>query len=339
MKRNQTIRVANFSVQFRPRTLMVVLIAVALVVILIHLSLTAGSITASQAWSAVAGVGDASDIRSVQSRRLPRVLTAVGVGAALGLSGAVFQSVSRNVLGSPDIIGFTTGAATAAAIIIIFFDAGVVLTGLAAILGGLATAVFVYLMARQNSSTGGLRLVLVGIGTGAFLGAARDFLMVRADITDASTVQLWSAGSLSGRGWNHALLVLISCAVIVPALCIIARRLRLMEMGDDAAGALGISVESTRLLAILLAVLLVGIATAAAGPIAFIALAAPQIARALAREDGVLVAASISIGSGLLVAADYLAQHVDIGLRTPVGLVTSLLGGVYLMWLLSRKEA
>lgn len=92
MKRNQTIRVANFSVQFRPRTLMVVLIAVALVVILIHLSLTAGSITASQAWSAVAGVGDASDIRSVQSRRLPRVLTAVGVGAALGLSGAVFQS-------------------------------------------------------------------------------------------------------------------------------------------------------------------------------------------------------------------------------------------------------
>ncbi|ANR61058.1 IRON-siderophore uptake system transmembr [Corynebacterium glutamicum ZL-6] len=339
MKRNQTIRVANFSVQFRPRTLMVVLIAVALVVILIHLSLTAGSITASQAWSAVAGVGDASDIRSVQSRRLPRVLTAVGVGAALGLSGAVFQSVSRNVLGSPDIIGFTTGAATAAAIIIIFFDAGVVLTGLAAILGGLATTVFVYLMARQNSSTGGLRLVLVGIGTGAFLGAARDFLMVRADITDASTVQLWSAGSLSGHGWNHALLVLISCAVIVPALCIIARRLRLMEMGDDAAGALGISVESTRLLAILLAVLLVGIATAAAGPIAFIALAAPQIARALAREDGVLVAASISIGSGLLVAADYLAQHVDIGLRTPVGLVTSLLGGVYLMWLLSRKEA
>ncbi|BAU94292.1 ABC transporter permease [Corynebacterium suranareeae] len=337
--KNHTIRFSQFSVSFRPRTVIVALMGFCVVVILIHFSLSAGSITALKAWSAAVGIGDPSDIRSVQSRRLPRVLTAVGVGAALGLSGAVFQSVSRNALGSPDIIGFTTGAATAAAINIIFFGGGVVFTGVAAIIGGLVTALFVYVMARHNSSTGGMRLVLVGIGTGAFLGAVRDFLMVRADITDATTVQLWSAGSLSGRGWNHALLVLGSCAVVIPLLSIIARRLRLMEMGDEAAGALGIAVEKTRLIAILLAVLLVGIATAAAGPIAFIALAAPQIAKALAREDGVLVAASISIGAALLVVADYLAQHVDIGLRTPVGLVTSLLGGVYLMWLLSRKEA
>ncbi|WP_245802123.1 FecCD family ABC transporter permease [Corynebacterium pacaense] len=332
------LRAGELSLRYHRRTMVVIALSGAALVILVHLTLSAGQLSGREVWDGIIGRGDVSVVRSVQSRRLPRVLTAIGVGAALGVSGAVFQSVSRNVLASPDIIGFTTGAATAAAVQIIYFNGGVVETGLAAILGGLFTAVFVYTMARQGGSTGGLRLILVGIGTGAFVGAVRDFLMVRADITDASVVQLWSAGSLSGRGWEHAALILGVCLLLVPVLGLMAGKLFLIEMGDDVAGGLGVAVEMTRFAAIILAVLLVGVATAVAGPISFIALAAPQIARRLTRAPGVPVGASASIGAIVLTAADHLAQHVDIGLRTPVGLVTSLLGGLYLLWLLRREK-
>lgn len=330
-------RAGEVSLRYHRRTLIVIALSVLALLCLVYLTLSAGQLSIREVTAAIFGHGEASVIRSVQSRRLPRVLTAIGVGAALGASGAVFQSISRNVLGSPDIIGFSTGAATAAAVQIIVFDGGVLETGIAAIVGGLLTAVFVYTMARRGRSTGGLRLILVGIGTGAFLGALRDFLMVRADLTDASVVQLWSAGSLSGRGWGHAVFIVLASLVLVPVLGIVSRKLFLIEMGDDIAGGVGITVEATRFLAIIFAVFLVGAATAVAGPIAFIALAAPQIARRLTRAPGVPVGASSSIGALVLTAADYLAQHVDIGVRTPVGLVTSLLGGLYLMWLL-RKE-
>ena len=212
------------------------------------------------------------------------LITAIGVGGSLGVAGAVFQTLSRNVLGSPDIIGFTTGAATAAVVQIVFFGGGVLQTAGAAVLGGMLTALLVYALARKDGVSGGLRLVLVGIGVGAMLSAVMSFLVVRADIDDATVVQQWTAGSLTGRGWPHAVSVAIAVGVLVPALVVVSRRVTMMEMGDDAASSLGISVERYRFAGILLAVALTGAATAATGPIAFVALAAPQIARRLARR-------------------------------------------------------
>lgn len=165
------------------------------------------------------------------------------------------------------------------------------------------TALLVYALARKDGVSGGLRLVLVGIGVGAMLSAVMSFLVVRADIDDATVVQQWTAGSLTGRGWPHAVSVAIAVGVLVPALVVVSRRVTMMEMGDDAASSLGISVERYRFAGILLAVALTGAATAATGPIAFVALAAPQIARRLARRSGVLVAPSFLLGAVLLAGA------------------------------------
>lgn len=308
-----------------------------LLLLVMQLSISAGELTNREAFLAVFGVGEDHAIRSVQSRRLPRLLSAMGVGAALGVAGAVFQSITRNPLGSPDIIGFSTGAATAATIYIATTGSSHVLSvGVAAIVGGFLTAVVVFVLARRRRATDSFRLILVGIAVGAFLGAIRDLLLLRVDISVASKVQIWQAGSLSGRGYEHATLILFVSGFVISVLVLLQRRLFLLEFGDEIAGALGISVEKLRLSAMLLAIVLVGVATAVAGPIAFVALAAPHIARGLTRTTHIPLVMTAIVGALLLVAADYLTQHAHLGLRTPIGLVTSLLGGVYLMWLVRR---
>lgn len=333
-------RLGRVSWLYRPRTLLVLAWVVLALGGIALLSLTTGGMDLSwrQVFEAAGGVGEPSAVRSIRGRRLPRLLTAIGVGGALGVSGAIFQSVSRNVLGSPDIIGFTVGASTAAAAQILLFGGGVTATALAAVAGGLVTAVIVYALARRGAVTSGLRLVLVGIGVGALLAAARDFLIATADVADASVVQLWSAGSLTGRGWSHAGAVFLANVLLIPPLVLAARSLDLMEMGDDTAVALGVQLEKVRLGTVLGAVLLVGVATAAAGPIAFVALAAPQIARRLTGAPGIPTIASFLMGAALLSAADLLAQTLELGFRTPVGLVTGFLGGLYLVWLLARRS-
>ncbi|HEY0188791.1 MAG TPA: iron chelate uptake ABC transporter family permease subunit [Cellulomonas sp.] len=335
----RVLRLGPYSCRLATRPLLIAAVLVALLLVAFVITLTAGDLGLSpgETWAALWGDGEARAVRSIQQRRTPRMLTAVGVGGCLAVSGALFQSLSRNALGSPDVIGFTTGAATAAVVQMVFFDRGLVATAVATVVGGLVTALVVYLLARRDGVTGGLRLVLVGIGTGAVLGAVTDFVIVRADITDAATVQQWTSGSLTGRGWTHAVAVLLVAAVLVPVLAVLARRVSVLELGDDVAAGLGIRVERLRFATVVLAVLLVGIATAATGPISFIALAAPQIARRATRTPAIPVAASFLTGGLLLAVADLLAQYVDVGLRTPVGLVTSLIGGVYLIWLLARR--
>lgn len=337
--RGWVVRIGSWSWRIVPRVLFVAISISAALAALSFATLMYGTLDLSlgEVWRALNGEGTPAAVRSVQNRRLPRLITAIGVGGSLGVAGAVFQTLSRNVLGSPDIIGFTTGAATAAVVQIVFFGGGVLQTAGAAVLGGMLTALLVYALARKDGVSGGLRLVLVGIGVGAMLSAVMSFLVVRADIDDATVVQQWTAGSLTGRGWPHAISVAIAVGVLVPALVVVFRRVTMMEMGDDAASSLGISVERYRFAGILLAVALTGAATAATGLIAFVALAAPQIARRLARRSGVLVATSFLLGAVLLAGADLIAQAVEVGLRTPVGLVTSLLGGAYLIWLLARQ--
>jgi iron complex transport system permease protein len=335
----RVITVGRISVRLRPRALIVGAAVVAVLLVIAVATLGSGRLGLSpfETLAALFGDGDAIAVRSVQGRRLPRLLAAAAVGGALGAAGALFQSLSRNALGSPDVIGFTTGAGTAAAVQTVAFDGGVVATAVSALLGAIATAAVVVLLARRDGVTGGLRLVLVGVGTGAVLAAVTDFVVVRAGITDATTVQQWTAGSLTGRGWGHVSWVLGALLVLTPLLAMVARRVTVMEMGDDAAAGLGLSVERWRLATVGVGVLLVGAAIAVAGPIAFVALAAPQIARRLTRAPGVPVLTAFLTGAALLAAADLLAQSLDVGLRTPVGLVTSLLGGLYLLWLLARR--
>ncbi|WP_032405750.1 FecCD family ABC transporter permease [Rhodococcoides fascians] len=272
----------------------------------------------------------------VMEWRFPRVVLAFLFGAALGVSGAVFQSMTRNPLGSPDIIGFATGAYTGALVVILTLGGGYYQTGAGALVGGLATAAAVYLLAYKRGVQG-FRLIIVGIGVSAILASINTWLVVKADLADAIAAAVWGAGSLNGLGWAQVVPALVVMAVIAPCLAVLSRRLPMLEMGDDAARALGVRAEPTRLMLVFLGVALIALVTAAAGPISFVALAAPQLARRLTGTSGVAMVPAACMGALLLVVSDVVAQRVFAPTQLPVGVVTVSVGGAYFVWLLARE--
>ncbi|MER6246325.1 FecCD family ABC transporter permease [Streptomyces griseorubiginosus] len=283
------------------------------------------------------GAGNAGQEFIVNELRLPRVLVGLLVGASLGLGGALFQAISRNPLGSPDVLGLSQGATAGALTMIVLFSgsAGQVTTG--ALVGGLVTGFAIYLLAWRRG-VHGYRLVLVGIGVSAIVTAINGYLLTRSTLTEASQAVVWMTGSLSGRDWTQVWPLLWLCAVLVPLVLVNGRGLRMMEMGDDVSNALGVRVERVRLLLLVAAVLLTAAATAAAGPVSFVALTAPQLARRLTRSPGPNLLASLCMGATLLVTADWTSQKVFGADQLPVGVVTGVLGGVYLLWLLVTER-
>lgn len=268
--------------------------------------------------------------------RMPRVLLALVLGAALGVAGAIFQSLTRNPLGSPDIIGFDAGAYTGALIVITTVGTGYALVAGAALAGGLVTALTVYVIAYRRGFQG-FRLIIVGIGVAAMLGSLNTWIMLNAQLPQAMAAGAWGSGSLNLTGWEQAtpaIIILIPLALIA---VLLSGRMQLMEMGDDAAIALGIRTGRTRLALVVLGVAFTAVATAAAGPIAFISLAAPQLARRLTRSHGVSLAASAAMGALLLTASDLAAQRLFAPIQLPVGIVTVAFGGAYLVWILIRE--
>jgi iron complex transport system permease protein len=267
--------------------------------------------------------------------RLPRVLGAAVFGAALGVSGAIFQSMTRNPLASPDIIGLTAGSYAGALIVIIVLGGGTLPITIGALLGGLVAAALVYLLAYRQGVQG-FRLIIVGIGISAMLGALSTYLVLRARLEVAMTAAIWGAGSLNPVGWPQLLPPLIVIALVCVALAVLVTPLRQLELGDDAASSLGTRLEPARLGLVVCAVALTAVVTAAAGPIAFVALAAPQIARRLTRSAGVALAPSAFLGAFVLAGSDIVAQHA-LALPLPVGVVTVVIGGGYLIWLLIHE--
>jgi iron complex transport system permease protein len=278
------------------------------------------------------GQGQPGSDLIVTTLRLPRVLTAILVGGAFGVSGAIFQSIARNPLGSPDIVGFTTGPATGALIVIIAVGAGTAEVATGAVAGGSVAALAVYVLAFRGGVQG-YRLVLVGIGVSAMLLSVNAYLITRASRQDAYVAAHWLVGSLNGRGWEHVWPIAAALAVLLPGAFLVARRLAMLELGDDAAKALGVPVERTRLWLVLLAVALVAVGTATTGPVAFVALAAPQIARRLTRAAVPGLVTAALTGAAIMLASDLAAQHL-FGVALPVGVATGVVGGLYLAWLL-----
>jgi iron complex transport system permease protein len=257
----------------------------------------------------------------------------VAIGAALGASGAVFQALTRNPLGSPDIIGFTSGAATGALVqILVIGGTSLAISG-GALFGGLASALIVYLLAAGRGAVG-YRLVLVGIGLNAMLWAVNSYLLITARLEDAMSAQVWLVGSLNGRSWEQLWPVLGVVVLCLPLLMIAARPLGLLEMGDDAARSLGVHAGRVRVVIVVLGVALAAGATATAGPIAFVALAAPQLARRLTGSVAVGVLPAALMGALLLTVSDLVAQRLFAPMQLPVGIATGVVGGLYLIWLL-----
>ncbi|GAA0476776.1 iron-enterobactin transporter permease [Actinoplanes capillaceus] len=264
--------------------------------------------------------------------RLPRVAAALVFGAALGVSGAVFQSMLRNPLADPGIIGFSQGSYTGALIVILVVNGTYMQLVGGALLGGMATAVAVYVIAHRGGVQG-FRLIVVGIGLSAMLDSLNTWLILQADLEVAMAAAAWGAGSLNGVSWDQ---VVVGGACITALLLLagmLSRPMRQLELGDDAAAAQGVRASPVRLGLIVVGVALTATVTAASGPIAFISLLAPQIARRLARTAGITLAPAAFVGALLCLAADYIAQHIA-PTPLPVGIITIMLGGGYLGWLL-----
>ncbi|MFE3035532.1 FecCD family ABC transporter permease [Streptomyces canus] len=283
------------------------------------------------------GHGNAGQEFIVNELRLPRVLVGLLVGASLGLGGALFQAISRNPLGSPDVLGLSQGATAGALTMIVLFSGSAAQITVGALVGGLVTGLAIYLLAWKQG-VHGYRLVLVGIGVSAIVTAVNGYLLTRSTLTEAAQAVVWMTGSLSGRDWTQVWPLLWLCAVLVPLVLANGRGLRMMEMGDDVSGALGVRVERVRLLLLVAAVLLTAAATAAAGPVSFVALTAPQLARRLTRSPGPNLLPSLCMGATLLVTADWVSQKVFGADQLPVGVVTGVLGGGYLLWLLVTER-
>ncbi|EMF0716923.1 iron-enterobactin ABC transporter permease [Citrobacter freundii] len=305
-------------------------------------SLRSGVVTLETHQIIAALLGDAprSITLVVTEWRLPRVLMALLIGAALGVSGAIFQSLMRNPLGSPDVMGFNTGAWSGVLVAMVLFGQHLTAIALAAMLGGILTSLVVWALAWRNGIDT-FRLIIIGIGIRAMLVAFNTWLLLKASLETALTAGLWNAGSLNGLTWAKTwpaaplIIVMLACAALL------VRRLRLLEMGDDSACALGVSVERSRLMMMLVAVILTAAATALAGPISFIALVAPHIARRLSGTARWGLTQSALCGALLLLMADLCAQQLFMPYQLPVGVVTVSLGGIYLIVLLiqeSRKK-
>ncbi|PWD51848.1 ferrichrome ABC transporter permease [Serinibacter arcticus] len=280
-------------------------------------------------------LGDGTRIQtwSVFSNRLPRALAALGVGALFGMSGAVFQSVTRNPLGSPDVIGLSAGAAAGAAVVSLMFTSIPVPVG--ALAGGLI-AVTIVVAGSGSGLSAPHRMVVIGIGVAAMSVAVVQFVLARAQEQEALAIAGWIHGSLSARGWEHVRLVAIVVPVLGLLTLLLSRGLAVLEMGDETARGLGIAVTRTRLLAVVIGVVLAAIGVVVAGPIAFVALVAPQLGRRLTRASGPGIAVAGLVGAALLCVADVVAQHA-FGSPVPVGIATAAVGGVYLVFLLMRE--
>ncbi|MET7521219.1 iron chelate uptake ABC transporter family permease subunit [Streptomyces sp900116325] len=327
----------SFRVDVRALVVIVVLAAVAAGAGIVLIGSGDYAMTPGEVVSTLFGHGTFQQEFIVTDLRLPRVLVGLLVGAALGVGGAVFQTISRNPLGSPDVLGFGQGATVGALTVIVLFEGGAAAVAGGAVVGGLVTGIVVYLLAWKRGMHG-YRLVLVGIGSAAMLTAAAQYLITKANLVDATRAVVWMTGSLDGRDWAQVWPLLVVCGLLIPLVLGHGRALRMMEMGDDAAYALGVRVERTRLVLMGCAVMLVAVATAAAGPIAFVSLSAPQLARRLTRSPGPNLAPAALMGAALLLVADWIAMDAFGDRQLPVGVVTGVLGGCYLLWLLVSER-
>ena len=321
----------------RRRTIASLVLAVLLVVLAAAMLMFGNTFyTPAQVWGVIVGQDVPGASFTVGTLRIPRLVAGILAGIAFGVAGSTFQTMLRNPLASPDVIGITSGASAAAvlALVVLHWSAGAT-TALA--LGvGIATAVVIYLAARGGESTGG-RLILIGIGIGAMLDAVVQFLVQRASEWDVAVAMRWLTGSLNGVQPDRLWPLVAGVVVLVPVILGVSRGLRALELGDASATALGVSVSSTRVILIVAAVALACVATATTGPIAFVALLSGPIATRIVGPGAPALLSAGLVGACLVLGADLIGQFA-FDTAFPVGVITGIVGAPYLLFLLIRMS-
>jgi iron complex transport system permease protein len=313
--------------------LVVVLLAVA------GVSLAVGDypLSLGQVWTTLLGGGERVEQYVVLQVRAPRLAMALVVGAALGVAGALLQSLLRNPLASPDLLGISGGSSVAAVFVILILGLTGPLVAVAAFVGGMVVAGLL-LLAGARRSEGGYRIVLAGVGVSFLCIAVTNFLLVRAKVELAQSALVWMTGTLSASAWWQVATVAAAGVLFLPAVVVAARWLPISQLGAPTAAGLGVRPGVVRWVVVVVAVVLTSVCCAFVGPISFIALCAPAIARPLVGRGSLAIGASGLVGAALLAGSDLLAQYGIPGLGLPVGVVTGALGAVFLLWLLATSK-
>lgn len=324
----------------------------AIVIALVSLSVGTTKLPLADVIEVLLGGGRRGTRLVVLELRLPRVATGLLVGIAFAVSGALLQTLSRNPLASPDIVGVNSGAsAGAVAVIVLAGSGGGNISGaaakvgipLAAVLGGLIATLIVGALSIQRGVVDAGRVVLIGVGIAAAANSLVAWLLVIGDVNDAGRAAAWLAGSLNARAWSDAIPVLFAVVLLLPVAMMFNRDLSALVLGDDVASSLGVRVARIRLALLIVATVLAAMATAGAGPIAFVALVAPQIAQRLTRMERPPLLTTAMLGALFVVLADLVArnglQWLQVGpYELPVGVITAACGAPYLLHLIGRQQ-
>ncbi|TCO45714.1 iron complex transport system permease protein [Kribbella antiqua] len=336
----------------RTIALSILFAVLAVVVALLSLSIGTTKLPVSEVVEVLLGGGRRGTRLVVLDLRLPRVATGLLVGIAFAVSGALLQTLARNALASPDIVGVNSGAsAGAVAVIVLAGTGGGNISGvaakvgipLAAVLGGLLATLIVGALSIQRGMVDAGRVVLIGVGIAAAANSLVAWLLVIGDVNDAGRAAAWLAGSLNARAWSDAVPVGVAVLLLLPVAIMFNRDLSALVLGDDVASSLGVRVARIRLALLVVATVLAAMATAGAGPIAFIALVAPQIAQRLTRMERPPLVTTAMLGALFVVLADLIARNglgwLQVGpYELPVGVVTAAAGAPYLLHLIGRQQ-
>ena len=333
-----TVRTRFFALRINYRVLLLALVSLLGLVAISMWAMSLGSypIPYADVIQSVLGNGTDDQRFIVRTLRLPRVISAILLGGALAMSGAIFQGLVRNPLVSPDIIGINTGA-TVFAVFWIVTGGSAAWLPVGAFIGALLTAAVIYLLSWKGGIAPN-RLILVGIGIGACLGAATTYVTVAFPVERVRPAIVWTMGSISGSNWQDVRILLVGMAILAPAAIALTWPLRTLQLGDDVSRGLGMPIELTRLSLIVAGCGLAALVVSVAGPIGFVALMVPHIARMLAGPlSGSVMLFTGVLGGCFLLAADVVAQHF-LPVTLPVGVVTSAVGAPYFLFLLYRSN-
>lgn len=272
--------------------------------------------------------------------RLPRILVAFMVGAALATSGAIMQGITRNPLADPYLLGVSGGAGLAAVAIIVWLNhIPISVLPFAALLGALITAVLIYLLAWKGGSSSPMRLILVGVAVASVVGSLTTLMLVFGNINQVQQAYVWLTGSVYGRTWEHVHALSGWLIVLLPIAFLSARSLNTLHLGDEAAQGLGLRVERHRVLLLIISVALAAAAVSVAGTIGFVGLVAPHVTRRLVgpSHEGLLPISAL-FGGTLLIVADLIGRWIIAPSEMPIGIITAMIGAPYFLYLLYRTR-
>ena len=273
---------------------------------------------------------------AVNTIRLPRMLAGIFAGFAFGLAGTIFQTMLRNPLANPNIIGITTGSSAAAVFCIVILHASGAVISIVSVIAGLVTVMLIYILSKEKSFSIG-RLILIGIGIQAMLNAIISYLLLIGTEQDIPAAIRWLSGSLNGSQMHELPALIISVIILTPIVTVLGKHLSILELGEQSAVSLGVNTDRTRMVLIVSSVCMIAIATSITGPIAFVSFLAGPIAKRLVGVSYSNIIPAGLVGANLVLAADLIGQFAFV-VRYPVGVITGIIGAPYLVYLLIRMN-